>query len=402
MSPRARMEYVETIYIRYKKASLKEKTMILNEFCLNCGYHRKHAIRLLNHFKRFAKPKPKKRGKPSRYNKTSILTPLKKIWLSANLPCSKRLKAILPLWLPAYAKQFGTLSLEVTQSLRRISPATIDRLLRKTRVQYRGRGRSTTKPGTLLRKQIPIQTNQWDEEKPGFLEADTVAHCGETLLGQFVYTIDMVDIGTSWTEQRAVWGKGETEVLVQIRDIEDSLPFPLLGFDCDNGSEFLNWHLMKHFNQREKPVKFTRSRPYHKDDNAHVEQKNWTHVRQCFGYHRLDKPALVGLMNGLYKQEWRLYHNFFLPSVKLIEKKLVNGKAIKRYDSPKTPYQRVLESPSVSASVKCSLKKQFETLNPFKLRKAIEDKLNTIFEVLRSKKPMVTIPLSSLFSGNIY
>jgi hypothetical protein len=237
----------------------------------------------LNHFRRFSKPKPKKRGKPSKYNKPSVLGPLKKIWLAANLPCSKRLKAILPLWLPAYVKEFGSLSLEVVQSLRWISPATLDRLLEATRVKYRGR--TTTKPGTLLRKQIPIKTNQWDETKPGFLEADTIAHCGETLLGQFAYTIDTVDIATGWTEQRAVWGKGETDVLKQIQDIEDSLPFPLLGFDCDNGGEFLNWHLMKHF-QREKPVQFTRSRPYHKDDNAHVEQKNWTHVRQWFGYHR--------------------------------------------------------------------------------------------------------------------
>jgi hypothetical protein len=402
MSPRARMEYLETIYLRYKKASLKQKTLILNEFCSNCDYHRKHAIRLLNHFKRFTKPKPKKRGKPSNYNKPSVLEPLKKIWLAANLPCSKRLKVILPLWLPSYVKQFGSLSLQVVKALHRISPATLDRLLEPARVKYRGRGRTTTKPGTLLRKQIPIKTHQWDEKKPGFLEADTIAHCGGSLLGDFVYTIDTVDIATGWTEQRAVWGKGETEVFKQIQDIEDFLPFPLLGFDCDNGAEFLNWHLMKYFHQRDKPVQFTRSRPYHKDDNAHVEQKNWTHVRQWFGYHRLDKPALVGLMNDLYTQEWRLYHNFFLPSVKLVEKKLVDGKTMKRYDQPKTPYQRVLESPFVSPSVRRSLKEQFETLNPFRLRKAIEDRLNTIFKILRSRKPMVTIPLSSFLSGNIY
>ncbi len=402
MSPRARMEYLETIYLRYKKASVKEKTLILNEFCLNCGYHRKHAIRLIKHFKRFTKPKPKRRGKPSKYNKPSVLEPLKKIWLAANLPCSKRLKVILPLWLPSYVKEFGSLSLEVVKALDRISPATLDRLLEPTRVKYRGRGRTTTKPGTLLRKQIPIKTHQWDETRPGFLEADTIAHCGETLLGQFVYTIDTVDIATGWTEQRAVWGKGETDVLKQIQDIEDSLPFPLLGFDCDNGREFLNWHLMKHFHQRDKTVQFTRSRPYHKDDNAHVEQKNWTHVRQWFGYHRLDKRVLVGLMNHLYTHEWRFYHNFFLPSVKLVEKKLVEGKAIKRYDQPKTPYQRVLESPYVSASIKHSLKEQLETLNPFKLSKAIEDELNTIFKILRSNKPVVTTPLSSFLSGNIY
>jgi len=396
------MEYLETIYLRYKKASLKGKTLILNEFCLNCGYHRKHAIRLLSHFKRFTKPKPKKRGRPSTYKDPSILQPLKKIWLAANLPCSKRLKVILPLWLPGYVKEFGSLPLDVVQALRRISRATLDRLLEPTRIKYRGRGRSTTKPGTLLRKQIPIKTNQWDETKPGFLEADTVAHCGESLLGQFAYTIDTVDIATGWTEQRAVWGKGETDILRQIQDIEDSLPFPLLGFDCDNGSEFLNWHLMKHLQQRDKPVQFTRSRPYHKDDNAHVEQKNWTHVRQWLGYHRLDKPALVGLMNDLYTQEWRLYHNCFLPSVKLVEKKLVEGKAIKRYDEPKTPYQRVLESTQVSASVKRSLKQEFDGLNPFRLRKVIEGKLNTIFRILRSQKPMVTVPLSSFLSGNIH
>lgn len=402
MSPRSKMEYLEAIYLRYKKATRKEKTLILNEFCLNCGYHRKHAIRLLKNFKRFTKPKPKKRGKPSTYHQPSVLEPLKKIWLTSNLPCSKRLKVILPLWLPTYSKEFGPLPLGIVKTLLRISPATIDRLLKPTRVKYRGRGRATTKPGTLLRKQIPIKTNQWDETRPGFLEADTIAHCGESLLGEFVYTIDTVDIATGWTEQRAIWGKGETEVLRQIQDIEDSLPFPLLGFDCDNGSEFLNWHLMRHFSQRDRPIQFTRSRPYHKDDNAHVEQKNWTHVRQWFGYHRFDKRVLVGLMNHLYTQEWRLYHNFFLPSVKLMEKKLVDGKTIKRYDQPKTPYQRVLESPYVSDCVKKSLKEQFETLNPFRLRKAMESKLNTIFKVLRSQKPLVTIPLSSFLSGNIY
>jgi hypothetical protein len=380
------MEYLETIYLRYKRASLKEKTLILNEFVLNCGYHRKHAIRVLNNFKRFTKPKPKKRGRPSVYNKPSVLEPLKHIWLTANLPCSKRLKIIIPLWLPTYAKEFGGLPLGAVKALLRISAATIDRLLEPTRVKYRGRGRTTTKPGMLLRKQIPIKTDQWDETRPGFLEADTLAHCGESLLGDFVYTVNFVDIATGWTEQRAVWGKGETDVLKQICDVENTLPFALLGFDCDNGSEFLNWHLMRHFSQRAKPIQFTRSRPYHKDDNAHVEQKNWTHVRLWFGYHRLDKCDLVGLMNDLYTQEWNSYHNFFLPSVKLVEKKLVEGKHIKRYDTPKTPYQRVLESPYVAASVKRSLKEQFENLNPFKLRRIMEDKLKNIFRVLRSKK----------------
>lgn len=381
MSPGARMEYLESIYLRYKRARRKVKSTILNEFCLNCGYHRKHAIRLLNKFRRFTKPKPKKRGKPSVYNKSSVIEPLKRIWLAANLPCSKRLKAILPLWLSSYAKEFGALSMDVIKILSKISPSTIDRLLKPTRTKYKKRGKATTKPGTLLRKQIPIKTNQWDETRPGFLEADTVAHCGDTVAGMFIYTVNFVDIATGWTEQRAVWGKGEAGVLEQIKDVEGSLFFPLLGFDCDNGGEFINHHLIRHFGQRKQPIQLTRSRSYRQDDNCHVEQKNWTHVRQWFGNYRLDNPKLLPLMNELYKSDWRLYHNFFLPSVKLLEKKMVASKTIKRYDMPKTPYQRVLESPHVSASEKRYLKEQFKKLNPFQLRKAVEKKLKKIFDI---------------------
>ncbi len=379
MSPRSKKDYLEAIYLRYKNASRKEKTTILNEFCQNCGYHRKHAIRLLRRFKRFIKPKYKKRGKPSVYNKPLVVEPLERIWHTANLPCSKRLKAILPLWLPSYEKEFGRLSIFAVRALLKISPSTIDRLLKPTRIKYRKRGRATTKPGTLLRKQIPIKTNQWDETRPGFLEADTVAHCGDSLIGMFAYTIDFVDIATGWTEQRAAWGKGESGVLEQIKNVENYLPFPLLGFDSDNGSEFLNYHLLRHFTQRKQPVQFTRSRPYHKDDNAHIEQKNWTHVRQWLGYHRLDNPVVIPLLNQLYTSEWRLYHNFFCPSVKLISKKLIGAKTIKCYDSPKTPYQRVLESKKVLPSVRRKLKEQFKGLNPFKLRKAIERDLKRIF-----------------------
>lgn len=399
MSPRSKREYLEAVYLRYKRAQRKEKTLILNEFSNNCGYHRKHAIRLLNNFKRFTKPRPKKRGKPSVYNKTSVFEPLKRIWLAANLPCSKRLKAILALWLPSYAKEFGGLPLDVVKGLFKISAPTIDRLLKPVRIKYKGRGRATTKPGTLLKKHIPIKTNQWDEAKPGFLEADTIAHCGESLMGNFVYTINFVDIATAWCEQRAVWGKGETGVLEQIKDVENSLPFPLLGFDCDNGSEFLNWHLIKHFTKRDKPVQFTRSRPYHKDDNAHVEQKNWTQVRQWFGYHRIDNPLCVHLMNDLYTQQWSLFHNFFCPSVKLLEKKLVAGKTIKKYDSPKTPYQRLLESRGVTASLKRSLKEQFELLNPFKLRRSIENKLKTIYAHRHPKRyKKLKLPFGNLLN----
>jgi hypothetical protein len=379
MGPRSKKEYVETIFLRYKQATREQKIVILDEFCATSGYHRKHAIRLLRKYKRFQKPKPKKPGRTPFYAQPAILKALKKIWLGANLPCSKRLKAIIPLWLPGYAQSFGNLAPNVSQALLKISPATIDRLLQPTRLHYKKRGRATTKPGTLLRNQIPLKLNQWDESRPGFLEADTVAHCGNSLLGMFTYTLDCTDIATGWTEQRAIWGKGETGILEQIRHIEKSLPFPLLGFDSDNGSEFLNHHLFRHFTKRKKPIQFTRSRAYHNEDNAHVEQKNWTHVRQWIGYDRLDKPQTVPLLNDLYTQEWRLFHNFFCPSAKLLEKERIGSKTLKHHDSPKTPYQRILESPHISHQIKQTLAKQLESLNPFMLRKIMDEKMKKIF-----------------------
>jgi hypothetical protein len=386
MSPQSKQEYLAAIVKRYKQASKAQKHIILDEFCDATQYHRKHAIRLLRGFKRFTKPQPKPRGPKPVYDSPELLKALRKVWLAANQPCSTRLKAMVPLWLPSYGPTFGNLSPQVRKALETISPPTIDRRLKPVRVQYKKRGRATTKPGTLLRKQIPLKTNQWDETRPGFLEADTVAHCGQSLAGLFVYTVDCVDIATGWTEQRAVWGKGETGVLEQIRHIEQSLPFPLLGFDCDNGSEFLNYHLLRHFAQRKKPVQFTRSRAYHKNDNAHVEQKNWTHVRQWLGYDRLDNPHVVPLLNDLYAQEWRLFHNFFLPSVKLLAKERIASKTIRRYDPPKTPYQRIMESSLVTPTIKKQLTAQLKILNPFQLRTAMESKLKNIFQTrLRNK-----------------
>jgi hypothetical protein len=382
MSPSSKKEYMETIYLRYKRTKKRsEKSTLITELCTTCNWHRKHAIRALKKFKRFTKPKPKKRGKPSEYNIPAVIEPLKRIWLAAGQPCSKLLKPTIKLWLPYYAKEFETLPINIIKLLFKISPSTIDRIFKPVRIKYTKRGRSTTKPGTLLRKSIPIKTNQWEETHPGFLEADTVAHCGNTIEGMFVYTVDFVDIATGWTEQRAVWGKGEAGVLEQIKNVEIMLPFPLLGFDCDNGGEFINHHLIRHFGDKVKPVQFTRSRPYQKNDNAHIEQKNWTHVRQWFGYHRLENQKIVPLMNNLYTTEWRLFHNFFCHSVKLIEKKRVASKIFKRYDKPKTPYQRTLESKEISTTNKKILKEQFANLNPFKLRKAMEKKLQQIFNI---------------------
>lgn len=385
MSPTSKKDYFKAIALRYRKARRKAKSFILNEFCTTCGYNRKYAIRKLRSFKIRRRPlKPgKKLGRSSTYSTLEILKPLREIWLRAGLPCSKRLKAMLGPWLSAYQRRFGYLKTVDRQKLLKISPATIDRILKDDRIRYRGKGRCTTKPGLILKHHIPIQTECWDEKKPGYLEADTVAHCGTSMGGLFAFTLDTVDIATTWTEQRAVWGKGEAGVLEQIKNIEALLPFPLLGFDCDNGPEFLNHHLWTYLRGRKRPVRFTRSRPYRKDDNAHVEEKNWSKVRQWIGYSRFEDPRIVVLLNDLYTKEWRLFHNFFLPSMKLLEKKRIGSKIVKKYDSPKTPYQRVLESVDVKPKAKKLLKEQIRGLDPFALQEIIKEKIDKIHRLAR-------------------
>ena len=376
MGQNEKRAYLEAIRKRHRKGKRSQKSKILDEFCEVCGYSRKYAIRVLCQPKR---KKPKKRGRRPWYAGERILTPLQAIWLACDQMCSKKLKAALPEWLPHYEKENGLLDDIVRGQLNTISAATIDRILKPARIQHPGKGRSGTKPGRLLKNQIPIKTDHWDVTKPGYVEADTVAHCGDSLAGSFVWSLTLTDIHTTWTENRATWNKGSAGVLRQIKSIEKSLPFRLLGFDCDNGSEFLNYHLLRYFSQEKKYVQFTRSRPYHKNDNAHVEQKNWTHVRHLFGYDRFEKPILVKLMNDLYSNEWSLYQNHFCPTMKLIEKKRINSRYYKRYDKPKTPYQRVLESVDVDEIIKAKLKQRHETLNPFALKRAIERKLKIIF-----------------------
>lgn len=380
MSPFATLEFIETMVLRYRGAKTRiEKSHILGEICATCGFHRKHAIRVLarrsNNRPAASRQKP---GRKPRYASPDILRPLKKIWLTANLPCSKRLKAMIPLWLPGYETLFGSVAPDVRERLIAVSASTIDRVLKHTRIMHTRHGRSTTKPGTLLRNQIPIATGQWQENRPGYLEADTVAHCGGSMAGEFAYTLDCVDIATGWTEQRAVWAKGDKAVVEQMRSIEKALPFELLGFDSDNGSEFINHALVHHFLGRHRPVQFTRSRAYKKNDNAHVEQKNWTHVREWLGYKRFDNPEVVRLMNELYSNEWRLFQNFYCVSVKLTSKERVGSKTKKVHDKAKTPYERVMASDAVSDYTKNNLKRIRENTNPFILRKAIDQRIRKI------------------------
>lgn len=379
MSNSAKKEYLREIRKRYFSGTKLEKIAILDEFCANCSYNRKYAIRLIS---REEKNIYRKKGRPKIYCSSAILEFIKELWIKTNLACSKRLKASIPIWLPHYNLHSNNLlTVRDKKLLQEISPRTIDRLLKRLKSKYKKFGLSTTKPGSLLKKKVPIKLDQWDETIPGFIEADTVAHCGSSVAGQFIYTLNTVDIATGWTEQRAVWGKGKAGIFEAIKSIRKSLPFKILGFDCDNGGELLNYMLLEYFTGKKEPVQYTRSREYRKNDNAHIEEKNWTHVRQFIGYERLDKIETVRLLNDLYLSEWRLFLNFFLPAFKLVEKRREGSKIIKKFDSPTTPYQRLINSENIKLSVKKELTKTFNSIDPFVLQKNMKNK---IIEILKS------------------
>lgn len=381
MGKNERQAYLKAIRTRYRRARKRAKVTILDEFCAVCGYNRKYAIRLLNQSARSGSTR--RPGRKSRYDSPEFMTALKHFWFATDQMCSKKLTSAIPLWLPFYETRYKALSGETQQLLLTVSAATIDRLLKPIRMAHGPRGLSGTRPGSLLKNHIPIRTDFWDVSQPGVMEADTVAHCGNSLAGNFVWSLTMTDILTTWTEIRATWNKGAQGVIAQIQDIEIRLPFPLLGFDCDNGSEFLNHHLVRYFTDHPSIQSFTRSRPYRKNDNAHVEQKNWSHVRQLFGYDRLEDQQLVELMNDVYANEWSQYQNHFCPSMKLVEKHRVNSKYIKKYSRPTTPYHRVMASDDIPQETKKTLKAVHDRLNPFILKQVIEKKLRVIFQCVK-------------------
>jgi hypothetical protein len=368
---------------KYRLASSTEKrTKILDEVCDLSGVHRKSLIRMLN---RDPSRKKKHRGPKPKYRYDEVLPILIAIWLASDQICSKKLHAAIPEWLPYYEMENGVIDDLTSLQLTSMSSATIDRALKKTKVKIKRKRFCGTKPGKILKNQIPIKIHHWDDNEPGFLEADTVAHCGNHIDGSFVWSITFTDIHTTWTENRAVWNKGAEGVVKMVKEVEAILPFKIRGFDCDNGSEFLNYHLIRYFSDRPKEsmVQFTRSRPYHKNDNAHVEQKNWSHVRQLLGYDRFEDPILVELINDLYSNEWSLYQNHFIPTMKCIKKEKINSRYRKRYDEPKTPYARVMECAEISDEVKKKLKDKHQRLNPFELKRQIEKKLRQIFKYVK-------------------
>ncbi|MBM3471494.1 MAG: transposase family protein [Armatimonadetes bacterium] len=300
VSPTSKREYVQAVRQRYERATRVTKVQILTEVCATTGYHRKAAIRALTQ-----PPRPataRRRGRPSPYD-PRLLSVLEHIWEAAGYPWSVRLKALLPLWLP-WARQHLDIPARVEHHLQTISPSTIDRYLRQTKHRLRRRLYGRTKPGALLKHHIPVKTEHWDIAAPGFTEVDLVSHSGDCADGDFIQSLNLTDIYSGWGETRAVMGKGQVAVGAAVDEIRDALPFPLRGLDSDNGSEFINHHLFRYCEARE--IQFTRGRPYKKDDNAHIEQKNWTHVRRLLGWDRYDSPQALAAINDLYRGELRL------------------------------------------------------------------------------------------------
>lgn len=380
MSLSGRFEVLQRLRRRYARAGAEFRHRLVSELCSVAGYERKYAIKLLNGSR--PGPRGRPRGGSQRLYGQAEAEVARAIWRWADYPCGKRLVAMLPLWRPAYEAHCGALPAEVRQKLERISAPTLDRLLAPHRLKLQ-RPHGGTQPGRLLRNQIPVRCESWDIERPGYLEADTVDHGGTSTEGDFMRSITYTDIYSGWTEQAAIWNKSATEVLKQTRQIEGQLPFPLLGFDSDNGGEFLNHALCRYFRCRGRPIEFTRSRSYHKNDNAHVEQKNWTKVRQLLGYARYDQPQLVDLVQTLYRNEWRLLQNFFHPTMKLQKKERHGSRVKKTYDRPQTPAQRLLAWQPLAPQQRTWLSQLQTTLDPIALSEAVNRRLQQIRRVLR-------------------
>ncbi len=387
MGPQAKTAYLAQMRDRYVRAKTRpEKGRLLTEAQTVTGYHRKALIRA------WQRPEPvdgrrrRRRGRPRRYGPVAVRA-LKAIWTVAGYPWAVRLKALLPLWLP-WARKRLSLSKGVEAQVRTISARQIDRVLAPDKRRIRKRMYGRTKPGTLLKHHIPIKTDHWDVTEPGFTEVDLVSHSGERADGDFLHSLDMTDIHTTWVETGAVMGKSQVRVQEALEQLRQQLPFALLGIDSDNGSEFINAHLHRYCQARQ--IQFTRGRPYKKDDNAHVEQKNWTHVRKHMGCLRYDTEAARVAMNAVYA-DLRLLQNLFMPSVKLLSKERVGARLRRRYGAPQTPLERVQACPRVDAAKVAALVALRDRLDPFVLAARIEAKLERVY---RLAAPRGTRPIT--------
>jgi hypothetical protein len=381
MSLKSKRELLEAVRPRYLKANKVEKQKMLDEFTAATGYHRKHAIRVLKN-KVQVQNHRKRRTKTYRtVYRGEVVQALEQIWEIYGHICSKRLQPYLPEAIRVLERSKEIqLSEDTKELLLKISSATIDRCLRPIRIKA-PHGLSTTKPGSLLKNLIPVRTfTEWDQEQAGFMEIDLVAHCGNTTEGQYLNTLTCTDISTGWTDVTALPHRSQEAVSAAIHLMRQRLPFPLLGIDSDNGTEFINDLLYRYC--LDEKITFTRSRPYQKNDQAHVEQKNWSVVRHTVGYDRWETEQQIALLESIY-DDLRLYINFFQPSFKLIAKEHIGNRTIKQYDTAKSPYQRVIERKDISLEAKAHLMNLYVQLNPAQLRRQIDHKIAILWKISR-------------------
>jgi len=381
MSLKSKRELLEVVRPRYLKASKLEKQKMLDEFTSATGYHRKYAIRVLKNQRQVQNHR---KGKTKTYKTLDggeVVQALEQIWEIYGQICSKRLQPILPEAIKVLERcKEINITKDTKELLLKISSASIDRCLRPIRCKS-PRGLSTTKPGSLLKSLIPVQTfTAWDEEQPGFMEIDLVAHCGNTTEGQYLNTLTCTDLSTGWTDVTALAHRSQQAVSTAIHHMRQRLPFPVLGIDSDNGSEFINDTLYRYC--LDEKITFTRSRPYKKNDQAHVEQKNWSVVRHTVGYDRWETDQEFSILESIHA-DLRLYINFFQPSFKLIAKERIGNRTIKRYDPAKTPYQRILERKDISIDSKARLMNLYVQLNPAELRRSIDLKTAKLWKLSR-------------------
>jgi len=383
MSNRPKKEYITVLQERYKKGSKKEKTYLLNLLSDQAKVHRKYANRVL--IGQNLLPKSKRGRKP--VYSVECVYHLKNLFKAMNYSCSIKMKAAMPHWLKFYKDE--NLSDEIRVQLLKMSSATIERLLKGHKAKLRRYLNTGTKFSTVLKNKIPVRPLNYNTTEPGHFEADTVAHCGNSLLGSFVWSLTFTDIYSGWTENRAVWNKGAEGVKNAIADIERGLPFSLKSLHSDNGSEFIAQPLYDYLMRRDSKVNWTRSRPRRSNDNCHVEQKNWTHVRETFGYERYNKAEYVIEMNDIYMCEQYHLYNFFIPTMKLKNKTRIGSRYKRQYSTPQTPYERLIESEALTQEQKNKLIRVYESLNPFELKSKLKIKLNKLHEKLSEDKPSV-------------
>lgn len=379
MTNMSKNELLDKVKPRYLKASKKEKGQILDELCLNTGYHRKYAINILQAHCDYHRAQREGRKRRKKVYGPKTVATVVRIWEFLEYPCGARLQPVLASMAEAL-ERFKEIKLDekIKNDLRKISPKTLDRRLKRERQSRRlNRNRGATRHGSLLKSSIPIRITNWDTSQIGFMELDTVAHNGGDPSGEHIWSLDAVEIYSGWSEQIACLGKGEAGVIGAIAQIDDAVPFKTLGFDSDGGSEFINWQLVRYCEKND--WFFTRSRPDRKNDNAYVEQKNNTHIRQWLGYGRYDTIEQLKLLNDLYRNELRLFNNFFRPVMKILSKEKINNSICrKRYDTAQTPYQRLLNCPQISVAQKKELKTAYLSLNPADLKRKIDQKIKKV------------------------